>query len=133
MSDESRTTRRWVRRWVLLALALACLAPTPGDIGGCGQTLEDLDARAFFAAKREVDCDACRECGFRAETCERSCDREEPLADAFETGCFPFVHDGEVCLRALRHSTCEEYEAFISDVNPSVPSECDFCPRGLRP
>jgi hypothetical protein len=56
-----------------------------------------------------------------------------PWKAAFPEGCLPLVHDGEVCLRALLYATCAEYEAYVDDARPKVPSECDFCPEGERP
>jgi len=107
------------------------MAPTPGDVGGCGQSIEDLDAQVFFEARREADCDACRQCGLSTRRCDAACDGEGE--DSFPERCFPLVHDGEVCLRALRHSNCDEYAAFVSDVAPTVPTECDFCPADEAP
>jgi hypothetical protein len=40
----------------------------------------------------------------------------------------PLVHDGEVCLRALDDAACEDYLEYMSDVAPTVPTECNFCP-----
>ncbi len=120
------------RRAVLLALAGACLAPTPGDIGGCGQPVEDLDARAFFRAKAQVDCDACGECGLKSDACAVACSGGTG-EEQFEEGCYPLLHDGEVCLRALRHGSCEDYASYVADVAPTTPTECDFCPAKERP
>jgi hypothetical protein len=44
----------------------------------------------------------------------------------------PLVHDGEVCLRALDDGGCEDYRNYMSDLSPSVPTECNFCPSGGR-
>ena len=33
-------------------LGVLALAPTPGDIGGCGQPVEELDRELFFASLR---------------------------------------------------------------------------------
>lgn len=123
-------------RRALLALCASCAlcaAPTPGDIGGCGRVVEDLDAAAYFAAKRDVDCDACRQCGFTTRRCSLACEREAGQPDVFPEGCHPLVFDGEVCLRALRHSSCDDYRAYVSDAAAAVPTECDFCPIEERP
>lgn len=136
--NPERPIRAGARRGSLLLLALACLAPTPGDIGGCGAPVKDLDAARFFAAKRELDCKRCERCSIGSSACELAC---EPLArdpdagpDAFAERCLPLVHDGEVCLRALEAASCDEYEGYMSDLAPEVPTECNFCPaeRGER-
>ncbi len=116
-----------MRRPGLLILAVSCLAPTPGDIGGCGQTVEDLDPAAFFAQKAALDCQACRECGWTTERCAEACGGDADQ-QTFPEGCFPLVHDGEVCLRALQYSSCDDYESYVSDAATMVPTECDFCP-----
>jgi hypothetical protein len=115
------------RRFWLALCCLVCLAPTPGDLGGCGQEPRLLGARRFFEEKREVDCSACSTCGIVNRTCSSVC--TDPVTAAFPEGCFPLVHDGEVCLRALSYSTCEEYAGYLDDRAPRIPSECDFCPR----
>jgi hypothetical protein len=123
--------KRW-RRFVLFALAVACLAPTPGDIGSCGQEAQELDPALFFDTKRAIDCERCRDCGITTETCRRACDDPAPQA-AFAEDCLPLVHDGEVCLRALLSASCSDYETFTRDVAPLVPAECDFCPPRVEP
>jgi hypothetical protein len=52
-----------------------------------------------------------------------------PVQTAFPDRCVPLVHDGEVCLRALQYASCDDYRAYVSDVSPSVPTECNFCPE----
>ncbi len=105
---------------------LFCLAPTPGDIGGCGQAAADLDPGVFFASKQAIECSRCRECGLSTTACERAC-AGEAVEDEFPDGCFPLVHDGTVCLRAMTQASCEDHEKVVADL-PSVPSECNFCP-----
>jgi hypothetical protein len=116
---------RSAKGW-LAALALCCLGPTPGDIGGCGQTARDLDPVVFFKSKRSIECRRCNECGLRTPACELACDTDEAEAE-FPEGCYPLVHDGTVCLRALTQSSCEEHRKVMSDP-PRVPGECNFCP-----
>ncbi len=111
-------------------LSLFVMAPTPGDIGGCGQQAQLLDARVFYATKRWVDCDHCRTCGLRYANCTHACDQTAALPQTFPEGCYPLVHDGEVCLHALHHASCDDYGEYMSD-DPSVAttaSECNFCP-----
>ena len=122
-----RHSHRW-RRPLLLAVCLMCLAPTPGDIGGCGQAAELLGARQFFQKKRELDCRACTKCGVESRLCDGACDAEAEPDTEFAHACFPLVHDGEVCLRALRYSSCAEYETYLQDEQPQTPTECNFCP-----
>jgi hypothetical protein len=107
--------------------ALICLAPTPGDIGGCGQAAEDLDPATFYLSKQTIECDRCRECRIRTPACEAACSAE-PVPTEFPEGCFPLVHDGTVCLRALTRASCDDHREFSGEP-PSVPSECNFCPE----
>ena len=112
------------------ALAALTMAPTPGDIGGCGQEPQQLDARRFFGSKKLIDCRQCRSCGLLTETCRQACDNDVPPANSFPEQCFPLVHDGEVCLRALYNASCDDYASFVTD-DPAArtsPTECNFCP-----
>jgi hypothetical protein len=118
---------RRITRALLGISALFCLAPTPGDIGGCGQAARDLDPAAFFASKRAIECLRCRDCGIRNDACERACtDLDDPETE-FPVDCYPLVHDGTVCLRALTQASCEDHRRVMGDP-PRVPSECNFCP-----
>jgi hypothetical protein len=117
------------RIFLRLALALGaalCLAPTPGDVGGCGQAAQDLDPPAFFLSLASVQCDRCQECGIRTRGCDAACSGEE-VPSEFPEGCFPLVHDGTVCLRAMIQASCEDHREFAAEP-PRVPSECNFCP-----
>lgn len=118
-------------RWFLAALALCCLGPTPGDIGGCGQTARDLDPSVFFNSKQSIECSRCQECDLRTPACERACEGGE-VPSEFPSGCFPLVHDGTVCLRALTQASCEQHREVMSEP-PRVPSECNFCPPQAAP
>jgi hypothetical protein len=123
-----------VRLGVRLSLTLAallCLAPAPGDIGGCGQTARDLDPEAFFASKQGIECSRCRECGLRTPACVVACGLG-PIPNEFPPGCFPLVHDGTVCLRALTQASCAEHRKVVAEP-PRVPSECNFCPPQESP
>lgn len=122
--------RQWEKLLLAALLLTFIIAPTPGDIGGCGQQAQLLDAPAFFANKRAIDCQRCNECSFVFQSCYEACDPYAPLPDEFSTGCFPLVHDGEVCLHALHNASCNDYSAYMTD-NLSIrstPSECNFCP-----
>ncbi len=114
-------------------LALLSMAPTPGDVGGCGQEATLMDAPTFFSNKKATDCERCDDCGLGSDACADACDPSVPFETEFPQGCLPLVHDGEVCLRALRYASCDDYRGFMSDVTPSVPSECNFCPPGSKP
>jgi hypothetical protein len=124
-------TRRLPPKAVQLGLALLallfCAASTPGDIGGCAQEPQELDAELFFSNKDYIDCQHCQECSFESPICERACS-EELSQSAFPEDCLPLVHDGEVCLRALLDADCDEYERYVASENPEVPQECNFCP-----
>jgi hypothetical protein len=119
-----------------LQLALVALtilaAPTVGDIGSCGQAITDLDSLKFFAEKDFVDCTRCGECGLTSEACVRACDVALTQTE-FPEGCFPLVHDGEVCLNALRAASCAEYRGFTDDNAATIPTECNFCPVTQAP
>jgi len=109
--------------WMLLFAT----APTVGNIGSCGQDPVDLDPEKFFTAKEGVDCRRCTECGLSTKPCARACDGEvEPVQ--FPPGCYPLVHDGEVCLDALNAASCGDYEEYMADIGPTIATECNFCP-----
>ncbi len=110
------------------AFALLCAAPTPGDVGGCGQEPALLDAPTFFANKKSKDCRQCQKCGLTSQACRDACDPAVPFDTEFPTDCVPLVHDGEVCLRALQYASCDDYATYMDDGAPSTPSECNFCP-----
>jgi hypothetical protein len=110
---------------MVLAVMLG-MGPTVGDIGSCGQQADALDARTFFIIKAGIDCKRCGECGLSGRPCDRACNQAPETA--FPPGCQPFVHDGEVCLHALIHASCDDYASYVSDAAPTAPSECQFCP-----
>lgn len=110
-----------------LVLLLFVAAPAVGDIGSCGQSLQELDAVKFFSAKEAIDCDKCHVCGITTAACGRACDFT-PNQTSFPEGCIPLVHDGEVCLNALDASDCDDYRRFMLDSGTTVPTECNFCP-----
>lgn len=126
-----KSSIRAARAWTLARLAVVTIfftaAPTAGDIGSCGQAAEDLDARKFFQAKDQIDCRRCFECGINTLACERACDLE-PSGASFPLGCFPLVHDGEVCLNALDATSCAVYAGYVADQGATAPTECNFCP-----
>jgi hypothetical protein len=117
------------KRLGAVMLVCLCLAPVPGDVGSCAQPAVDLAPERFFGAKRSLDCIRCEECAIGSSTCVNACDRALPTQDAFPEGCFPVVHDGEVCLRKLLDAECGDYARYMRDENPVVPTECNFCPR----
>lgn len=114
-----------------VALAF-CAAPVPGDVGGCGQEPQELDPEIFFWSKQRIDCEQCRECDLATAACRRACSDRLVQAD-FPEGCVPLVHDGEVCLRALGDGSCEDFRNYMSDLAPTTPTECNFCPVGGAP
>ena len=115
------------RAGLALTVLLFCAAPTPGDVGGCGQQAAELDPETFFATKDSIDCDRCRECGLDGNACTRACDADLTESE-FPEGCVPLVHDGEVCLRALLYASCDDYASYVRDGAPETPTECNFCP-----
>ncbi|HRI67337.1 MAG TPA: hypothetical protein PK156_24005 [Polyangium sp.] len=108
-------------------LLLVVAAPVVGDIGSCGEQPIELDAKTFFTNKALVDCARCRGCGIITSTCTKACE-DPPIPTAFPEGCYPIVHDGEVCLHALEATSCSTYESYVSDQGASIPTECNFCP-----
>ncbi len=114
-----------------IALAF-CAAPVPGDVGGCGQPAKQLDPVAFFYSLQASECEQCRDCNVLSDACERACGADLVQSD-FPKDCVPLVHDGEVCLRAVQSASCSDIRAFMSDSEPSVPTECNFCPAGVAP
>lgn len=110
-----------------LVLVLS-MAPAAGNIGSCGQPAEELDAFKFFSAKATVDCTRCAECALFTEQCEAACSEPVSVEVSFPDGCLPLVHDGEVCLDALRASSCDDYAGYVADAGATIPTECNFCP-----
>jgi hypothetical protein len=102
------------------------MGPTVGDIGSCAQEVDALDVPTFFAMKARLDCARCGECSLSGKECEAAC--TAPRRTSFLPGCAPLVHDGEVCLRALTHASCDEYASYMDEARPTAPSECQFCP-----
>ena len=111
-----------------ISVVLFCAAPTPGDIGGCGQRVQPLGAKPFFEAKQDIDCAKCEECKFTTDFCDDACDENFEVPREFAEGCDPIVHDGEVCLNALEAAGCGQYEKYVRDENREAPNECRFCP-----
>jgi hypothetical protein len=114
-------------------VALAFLAaPVPGDVGGCGQSPQELDAQTFFWSKQDIECSQCKACGIAGKACERACGAVLVQSE-FPEDCVPLVHDGEVCLRALLDGDCDDFRDYMSDRAPRIPTECNFCPAGEQP
>jgi hypothetical protein len=132
---DRRPSDRPISRGAVARLGLAGLlvlaAPTAGDIGSCGQALEELDPVKFFTEKRRIDCQQCQDCELQSQSCEHACAGLGP--SEFPAGCYPLVHDGEVCLRALRDASCSAYETYVADAAPAAPTECNFCSPAERP
>jgi hypothetical protein len=123
--------RRDLTPWELVRVGVAVLffaaAPTAGDIGSCGQAPDDLDATKFFLSLQAIDCSKCGECELSTAACQRAC-AADPVPTAFPEGCYPLVHDGEVCLNALWATGCDDYATYVADDAPTTPTECNFCP-----
>ncbi len=117
-----------VRFSLATMVVLFCAAPTPGDIGGCGQRVQPLGAEPFFEAKKDIDCEKCKDCKYSTEFCDDACDKDSEVPTDFPEGCEPIVHDGEVCLNALEATGCSEYESYVRDEKREAPNECRFCP-----
>lgn len=115
------------RSAVVVFLAVLCMAPTAGDVGGCGQDAVALDVDAYALARKDADCARCKECSLSSARCTRACDSKAAPETSIPATCHPLEHDGEVCLRALHAASCEAYGRYLSDVAPESPSECAFC------
>jgi hypothetical protein len=113
---------------VLAVLALVFgAAPTVGDIGSCNTPATPLDVAEFAAQRKAVDCQKCQSCGFQTMTCKNACNPNAPSDVSIPSTCFPLAHDGQVCLDALEATSCSGYASFVSDTDPTQPSECQFC------
>jgi hypothetical protein len=123
-------TRARVHVLVVAVLGVLSMAPTVGDVGGCGREASYLDVAAFARARKLEDCERCRECGIDNARCARACDPKVPSDVNIPSTCKPLLHDGEVCLRALQAASCGDYARYVDDESPSSPSECTFC-RGV--
>ena len=126
-SDARPASARRLSRAVIVLLGLLSMAPTAGDVGGCGTEVTALDPTAFANARKEVDCSRCKACSIHTERCTSACDPKQPSETSIPKTCQPLSHDGEVCLRKLQASSCDAYTAYVADVGPSTPSECEFC------
>ena len=93
-------------------------APNIDAIGHIGR-----DGKLFGG----IDAAKCDECDFVTAVCDAR-RRGEVEAMEFPTGCFPLIHDGEVCLDALLAAGCDEYGDYVADQGAIVPTECNFCP-----
>jgi hypothetical protein len=122
-----------VRRLVVVFLAALCMAPTAGDIGGCGKQAVDLDPDDYAFARKNEDCKRCRECGTASARCVRACDPAKVPDVQLPPTCKPVFHDGEVCLRAIGAVSCEKFATYVDDVAPATPGECDFCKLKSEP
>ncbi|MEM1032699.1 MAG: hypothetical protein AAF928_12680 [Myxococcota bacterium] len=110
---------------------LVLMGPVAGDIGGCGQDAEELDAVLFFEGKQFVECNRCIDCGIETPNCQTICN--EPLIDpSFDPDCLPLAHDGEVCLNAIEAASCDAFARIVDATAPTVPTECNFCPPDRR-
>ena len=115
---------------VVVAAVLAVVfgtGATPGDIGGCGSRASDLDVGAFAKQRKDVDCARCQDCGLTTKRCTRACDPKAAPDFAVPSTCHPLAHDGDVCLRALRAASCDDYGRYVDDEAPTSPTECEFC------
>lgn len=108
-------------------LGVLSMAPTSGDVGGCGREATSLDVDAYAAARKDEDCDRCRECGVTTLRCERACDPAALPDIAVPATCKPLRRDGEVCLRAIHAASCDDFAGYVDDRAPKTPSECEFC------
>lgn len=114
-------------RVAVVVLGVLSMAPTAGDVGGCGAEITALDPLAFGVARKDMDCERCQECGIDNERCQRACDPAIPVETSIPATCLPLQHDGEVCIRALHAASCDKYRTYVDDFAPKAPTECEFC------
>lgn len=102
---------------------------------------DELSTNACKAACKPCNlghtgCDSAADCCSFAPTAlmplrargPNACKEGVCTAVEFLRDCYPVVHDGEVCLDALRSSSCGDYERYMSDTEPTIPTECNVCP-----
>lgn len=123
---------RALRSSMVIVLGLLCMAPTVGDVGGCGREATLLEPARYGAARKAEDCKRCSECGIETPRCSRACDPKFAPEVELPSTCKPLLHDGEVCIRALHALSCDAYAETVSDA-PTLPSECQFCKVGPAP
>jgi hypothetical protein len=114
-------------RLAIVVLGVLSMAPTAGDVGGCGTEVTALEPATFALVRKDLDCERCRECGIGSARCERACDPATSPETSIPATCQPLMHDGEVCIRALKSASCDAYATYVADVSPKAPSECQFC------
>ena len=112
---------------VAVLAALAVLAPTPGDTGGCGTAVVEMSSAGYGNARKLADCARCKECNIGSERCARACNRSVPPEFALPPTCRPLLHDGQVCLRAIYAASCADFATYVDENAPVTPSECGFC------
>jgi hypothetical protein len=83
----------------------------------------DLNDAAFLPA----ECATCSQAELPTNACKLACAGGIQQTE-FPKDCYPVVHDGEACLNALTASGCNDYRLYMSDVEPTIPTECNFCP-----
>jgi hypothetical protein len=116
-----------MKRSLIVILGLLCMAPTAGDIGGCGATVSELNPEKYALDRKSLDCTRCTECGIGTARCKRACDPKQAADVTVPTTCRPLKHDGEVCLDKLESASCSAYTDYVADVAPATPTECQFC------
>lgn len=114
-------------RLTVICLGVLAMAPTAGDVGGCGKDPQLLDDSSYSDARKHQDCARCEECGLATQRCLRACDAKAPPDIVVPTSCRPLLRDGQVCLRALAAASCDDFATYVDDASPRAPSECQFC------
>ena len=113
---------------ILVAVsAVFLLAPTPGAMGGCGKTAEEMSASGYARARKITDCGRCTECGVQSDRCVRACNERLAPEIALPATCRPLLHDGVVCIRAINAASCAAFASYVDERAPVTPSECAFC------
>jgi hypothetical protein len=118
--------RRDLAVCALLALVFGA-GPTVGDIGSCSDQASALDLATFQAERKAVDCERCRQCELMTQWCANACNANAASPVQWPSTCLPLEHDGVVCIDAVQAASCSDYASYVSDTDPTVPTECDFC------
>lgn len=123
--DLNPTTYFMVKESLDCKRCLECMLRSEACQIACKPVIESNDPNA--AAFLPAACDTCAQQELPTDACKLACATGTQLSE-FPRDCYPLVHDGEACLNALKASGCNDYRLFMADLEPTIPTECNFCP-----